>query len=240
MQQNYPVAGNYGTSFTTSVSSGYGTENPGPQNIEGFMGAVPHGEMMGTASDGSSLAAYAPIVHAMPTRLFCANHKQFIPEGTLLRIYSVGDSNSSKTAHADCTMGDEYVLIGHESGVKDDSATWSVSGLDESLKTGRSPFYRPTASGSHGSKSAEETDYVDTVSLALQSVTRIRLEKVKPQSETWAAGTCIYVRDDQTNITLTSSKAGSKTCLGVTTLPCNPEHEEWVYLCLRPDLRATD
>lgn len=239
MQQNYPVNGGYGTDFTTSVTSGYGTINPGPSSVPPFMGAAPRGEMMGTASDGSSLAAYAPIVHAMPTLLFPKGPKTFVLEGTLLRLYAIGNDGNSKTAHADCVTGDDFVLVGTESGVADNDTTFNVNLLGEGKTGGKTPFYRPTASGSHGTGTAGSTHYVDTISLALQSVTRVRLEGVRPNAtETWPAGSCIYVHDDKTTITLKLASEGSKACLGVTTLPCTPANEEWVYLCLRPDLRA--
>lgn len=246
MQENYPMDSGYGTAFTTSVTPGYGTINPGPGSIPSFMGAAPRGEMMGTASDGSSLAAYAPIVHAMPTRLFTNKGRRFVPEGTLLRIYSLGTrGDNSKMAHADCASGDDYVLLGLESGVKDASTdagvTFNVSGLEPDYFDNLTPFYRPTASGSNGGGTKLDTNYVDTISLALQSVTRVRLEGIRPPGQaTWAAGTAIYVQDDGTDFHLSTDKTGAKACLGVTTLPCDPTHEDWFYLCLRPDLRAMD
>ena len=97
----------YGTSLTTTVTSGYGTQNPGPGSITPFMGSTPQGEMLGTASDGSSLAAYAPIVHTMPCKIHTKNPKQFVPEGTLMTLISC---KNCKRVHSDCVTGDDFVL----------------------------------------------------------------------------------------------------------------------------------
>jgi len=62
MQQPYDKP-SYGTSLTTTVTSGYGTINPGPTSVPTFMGGPGNGEMLGNAADISNTAQYTPTTH---------------------------------------------------------------------------------------------------------------------------------------------------------------------------------
>lgn len=183
MDQNYGFTANYGTPLTTSQTANYGTQNPGPTNVTPFMAETVRGEMMGTASDGSSLAAYSPIVHAVPMKIRTKDENTFVPEGTLV---SVIDGKMRSAQH--CTSSEDYVLVGVCNGAKIDIP----NGDDETTSIKR---IVPTASGCNGSSSKKE--FVDTVSLAFKSVTRVRIRDhkiwyAKDRPTMWRPGQNLY------------------------------------------------
>jgi len=196
-----------------------------------FMDAAPRGEAMGTAADGSSLAAHTPIVHAFPIRFETDN--KAIPEGTLLQLYArrkQADVNCKRSA-TDCTEGQHYVLTGRCTGSKGGSNDFATRAL---------VFYRPTASEVHAPPNSEGP-FVQTASLALQSVTRIALDGIRGKATKFSPGQRVFVHhpdredDGKVQIALTSSPTGASP-LGVVTLPCDTAAEPWMYVCLHSGL----
>lgn len=105
MQQPYAVP-NYGSSFTQSVTSRYGSINPGPSTVPAFTsftdGQINAAEMLGTASDISNNAQYTPIVHTVMVKI--GSREGEIKEGTFLRegdlVVAFNDHSSVNAAGA--------------------------------------------------------------------------------------------------------------------------------------------
>jgi len=216
MNQNYGVAANYGDSLTTREVSGYGTLNPGPGRITPLMGGVSHGEMMGTASDGSSLASYAPIVHGMQV-VMGSPIPPFVREGTVVLIAT---TDKCKPA-AECTTQTDYVAhaIQHNGSEVVDS---KIKGA------------HVVVSGAH-----VYAENAVMLSMAVQSVVTVQLDTVAPSTENWDAGDIIYVvdktADNKIQIHLTKTWAADHChVFGRVLLPCNPRFDTSCLLCLVP------
>ncbi|WP_341247250.1 hypothetical protein [Nereida ignava] len=215
MNQNYGVAAKYGDSLTTREVSGYGTLNPGPGRITPLMGGVSHGEMMGTASDGSSLASYAPIVHGMQVVMGGSN--RFVVEGTVVLVHT---DDRCKTA-AECTTQTDYVA--------------------QALQHNDPMPQSPRISGAHVVVSGAHV-YPETavmLSMAVQSVVTVQLDTVASSTESWDAGDIIYVvhtaSEDKCQIKLTKTW-NSEQChmFGRVLLPCDRQFDTSCLLCLVP------
>jgi hypothetical protein len=194
MNQNYGFSANYGTALTTTQTANYGTQNPGPTNVTPFMAETIRGEMMGTASDGSSLAAYSPIVHAIPIEVRTPKENMFVPEGTLLALFN-GEQNVAQ----ECTVAGEFIMQGCVSGfaVK---IPFTFPNASKWIRR-----IAPTASGLNGVPGQKK--FADTVSIAFKSVTRVLIRghriwhKKGSETKVWRPGQHLYAFVDFHSVT---------------------------------------
>ena len=219
MQQNYDFPGGYGASLVTRAVPDYGTLNPGPAAVEPLMGGAMHGEMMGTASDGSSLASYAPVVHAMQVKLPpVQNTPRFMREGTVVALAVDSDC----VAAANCDTQDKYVAKAYAN--KDACQDTTVFQTACVVVSGASVH----------------DDSAVMLSMALQSTVTVQLDTVeRDDTETWAAGDLIYVaaKLDQGHLALQLTNkfptSTYKKVLGRALLPCAAT-DTTCLLCLVP------
>ena len=173
MNQNYGFTAGYGTPLTTTQTANYGTQNPGPTAVTPFMSETVRGEMMGTASDGSSLAAHSPIVHAIPVKIMTPPGKHFIPEGTLMLLtHGLRPDQTITQAAQNCKSSEDYVIYANAPG----SAMVGPGPIVNNWADNPIKRIIPTASGCHNEDKTNNDGFVDVVAFAWKSVTRINLD----------------------------------------------------------------
>jgi len=225
MNQNYGFGADYGTSLITHEVSGYGTLNPGPGTAQPLMDGPLHGEVMGTASDGSSLASHAPVVHAMQVQFPGApDHGRFVNEGTVVLLVS----DEACTPAEECDNQDKFVAKAYVHG----------DVFDGSLEKTTVITAYVVASAAQVTKTAAVM-----LSMAMQSTITVQLDSVEHASHHWKPGTLIYAtgtkKDGRLALALTDTWEARSTTLFVKALgrvlvECYTERDSECLLCLVP------
>lgn len=202
-QQPY-VSVSYGASLDTTVTSGYGTINPGPTISDGFMSSTPAFEYLGNASDVSNTAQYTPTVRTLCAR----SKKRFIEEGTMV-------------AFKGADMPSQYNFKDHK-GIYVDLYTKGISG--------NGFVFKPLASDYDGTvNSAERLDFY---AIAVTGVQKVKCDNCEEAA--CAGEPVFVRMDDANGPVFTFSRqTGKGQLLGYLVLrkTCDDRH---MSVCLVP------
>ena len=224
MQQPYANTV-YGAPMSSTLTSGYGTINPGPaQPPKGFEGSTGVGEMLGVAADDTNIAQYAPTIHRLEVKIDSSSKTSgtrngligpgFYPEGTIFRI------------EGDTAAGEENALVrvfldgGKISSISNPSDhVFLILASDHMIPAGT------RAKTTH-------------MAFAFKGVQRVLLPGGGLDARV-AAGAPIYIKatlpaDEKHEVILHDSNPLSEPCtfLGVLTLPFNGSTDNSVSVCL--------